>query len=89
MFVTKLYYTAGHAEIHAQGNDVRPQISSEAIAHELRTYRTKQRYEVKESLMGKWDSSIYPRFAFIPPLKSVGFPVHVVNIIDDSAAPFL
>ena len=80
MFVTKLHYTAGHAEIHAQENDVRPQISSEAIVHELRTYQLKTKYEVHESLMEKWDSSIYLRFAFIPPLKRVGFLAHFVKV---------
>ena len=80
MFVTKLHYTAGHAEIHAQGNDVRPYISSETIVYELRTYQLKTKYEVNEFLIEKWNSFIYLRFAFIPPLKSVGFLAYFVKI---------
>ena len=53
MFATKSYYTAGHAGNHAHGNNARPQISSEAIVHELRTYQLKTKYEVHESLMEK------------------------------------
>ncbi len=79
MFVIKSYHTAGHAEIYAQGDFIRPQISSEAIFVELRTYQLKTKYEVHESLMEKWDSSIHLQFAFIPPINSVGFPAHVVK----------
>jgi hypothetical protein len=80
MFATKSYYTAGHIEIYAQGNNVRPQISSEAVVHELRTYQLKTKYEVHESLMEKWDSSVYLRFAFIPCINDVRFPAHAVNM---------
>ena len=78
MFATKSYHTAGHAEIHAQGDFVRPQ-AHEAIFAELRTY------QVKHGLMPfspGWKKGIFPnedssddsgllllKFAFIPPPK--------------------
>ena len=78
MFTIKSYHTEGHAEIHAQGENVRPQVH-EAIVAELRTY------QVKHGLMSfspEWKKGIFPdgdssddsgllllRFAFIPPLK--------------------
>ncbi len=78
MFAIKSYYTAGHAEIYAQGDFVRPQIH-EAIFAELRKYQVKH---VLMSFSPEWKKGIFPdedssddsgllllRFAFIPPMK--------------------
>jgi hypothetical protein len=40
LFATKSYHTAGHAEIYAQGDFVRPQVH-EAIIAELKAYQVK------------------------------------------------
>jgi len=69
---TDSYYTAGHAEIYAQGNDVRPQFR-EAIFDELRTYQAKQGIEVHTPLRRKWGNSVsFIYYAPNPPLKEMG-----------------
>ena len=88
MFVIKSYHTAGHAEIYAQGDFIRPQISSEAIFVELRTYQVKHGVmpfspEWKKGIFPDEDSSddsgLFMQFVFIPPLKHVRFPAHDVK----------
>jgi hypothetical protein len=77
MFLTKSHHTAGHAEIYAQGDFVRPQFR-EAIFAELRTYQATtglMSYAPAE----KMGHSAFLRFAFVPQLKRVRFPAHVVK----------
>ncbi len=51
MFVTKSYYTAGHAEIYAQRDMVSAmQQAPKSQIEELRTYQVATRYEVINSL---------------------------------------
>ena len=47
MFAAKSYYTAGYAEIYAQGGGVKPQ--TEAVLKELRTHQVATRYEITNS----------------------------------------
>ena len=87
MFMTKSYHTAGHAEIHAQGDFVRPQVH-EAIFAELRTYQVKHGVM---PLSPEWKKGIFPDedtsddsglfmwLALIPPLKDMGFPARIVK----------
>ena len=72
MFATKPYYTAGHVEIRAQANDARPQISSGAIVHELRTYQLKTKYEVHESWWKNGILLFISAVRFHPPSKERG-----------------
>jgi len=73
MFATKLYYTAGHAEIQAFGESASPQFSSEAILDELGTYQQKTKYEVNEPLMEKWGSFVCSVVRSHPTSKESGF----------------
>ena len=93
MFATKSYYTAGHAEIHAQGDMTSAvQQKSKSRFAELRTYQAKTGYDVihpfeglpttewrLRSLTDEARASTSLRFAFIPPINGVGFPAHFVN----------
>ncbi len=63
----------GHAEIYAQGEDVR--LRHEAVLVELRIYQVATRYEVANLAN-----------TGLPPIKSVGFPAHFVNSIFQIAA---
>ena len=83
MFVTKLYYTAGHAGIHALGDiDLCIQIWNASRVDELGTY------QVKHGMMPQTHYAfptepdrtmkvgvLFLRFAFIPRLKSWVVPL--------------
>ena len=91
-----LYYTAGHAEIYAQG-DMTSVVQQELKSRieELRTYQTQKgmmsltshKRELPttnwrlRSLTDEARASIHLRFAFIPPINGVGFPAHIVKRI--------
>ena len=94
MFVTKLYYTAGHVEIHVQGDMTSAvQQASKSRIEELRTYQTQNGMMSStpskkglpttnwrlRSLTNEARASVSLRFAFIPLLKHVGFPTHFVK----------
>ena len=77
-FPIDYYYTEGHSEIQAFGDDVRPQIH-EAVADELRTVQSiTQRMSIAP--MGKGHS--ISAWAHIPPLKRVGFTPTLIRVIE-------
>jgi len=86
MFVTKLYYTAGHAGIHALGDiGLCIPIWNANRVNELGTYQVKHGTDATNALCvpnrARQDDEVgvlFLRFAFIPTIKIVGLPAHVL-----------
>ncbi len=70
--------TAESERINFVDGNVRPVFQS-GKSDEARTYQTEQQYDVIAS-DGK-GGILFLRFAFIPPLKHVGFPAHCVKVL--------
>ena len=94
VFTTKSYYTAGHAEIYAQGDMTSAmQQASKSQIEELRTYQATTGYDViipskkglpttnwrLRSLTDEARATISQRFAFIPRFKSWVFSLTFIN----------
>ena len=69
MFAEQSNHTAGHAEIYAHEDFVRPQVHV-AVFDELRTYRLKHGLDVKKSRMEKGTCFF---FRFHPTPEGYGF----------------
>ena len=96
MFVTKSCYTAGYAEIYAQGETASAmQYALKSRLVELRTYQTQNGMMSStpskrglpttnwrlRSLTDEARATDHLRFALIPPMNGVESPAHIVKVI--------